>query len=356
MAENDQERTESPTARRREEARNEGNVARSVDLQAAIALLSAIFLLYMLGLRIMGSMRLSFATLLAGASTDNPTRADDVPSLLFYCVQAVMSAAGPLVLALAAVAVLAGIAQVGFLLTSRPLQLNLAKLSPLRGLRNLFDARSAVRLGMSVAKLFLIASVACWVIYGDLQTIIGLAALPPMAIFGAAAEIVFWLGVKLALLLLLLGLIDYLYQRFQRERDLRMTKQEIREEFKRMEGDPLIKQRRFRVARQLAMQRINQAVPKADVIVTNPTHFAVALQYDSKKMTAPKVVAKGADFLAMRIRQLAVIHGIPIVERQELARALYRSVEVGQEIPASFYATVAEILAYVYRLSGRRSA
>ena len=123
-----------------------------------------------------------------------------------------------------------------------------------------------------------------------------------------------------------------------------------------MEGDPLVKQRRSRVARQLAMQRISQQVPQADVIVTNPTHFAIALQYDGKTMKAPKVLAKGADFMAMRIRQLAVMHGVPLVERKELARALYSSVEPGQEIPPQFYNAVAEILAYVYRLSGKKTA
>jgi flagellar biosynthetic protein FlhB len=134
-----------------------------------------------------------------------------------------------------------------------------------------------------------------------------------------------------------------------------MSKQEIKEEMKRMEGDPLVKQRRSRVARQLAMQRVGQAVPKADVIVTNPTHFAVALQYDAKTMRAPKVVAKGADFMAMHIRQLAAAHGIPIIEKKELARALYANVEPGQEVPPEFYNAVAEILAYVYRI-GKRSA
>jgi len=150
--------------------------------------------------------------------------------------------------------------------------------------------------------------------------------------------------------------VDYGFQRWNRERDLRMTKQEGKEELRRMEGDPLVKQRRFRVARQLSLQRISQAVPKADVVVTNPTHFAVALQYQSKSMRAPKVVAKGADFLAHRIRQIAIAEGVPIVERKELARGLYYAVDIGQEITPQFYGPVAEILAYVYRLAGRKTA
>ena len=135
-----------------------------------------------------------------------------------------------------------------------------------------------------------------------------------------------------------------------------MTKQEVKEEMRSMEGDPMVKQRRARVARQLAMQRTAQAVPNADVIVTNPTHYAIAIKYDSDTMRAPKVIAKGADFMAMRIRQIAALHEIPIVERKPLARALFAAVDIGQEVPAEHYAAIAEILAYVYRLGERKSA
>ena len=165
-----------------------------------------------------------------------------------------------------------------------------------------------------------------------------------------------FLALKLAVLLLVLALLDYAFQRWQHERDLRMSKQEVKEDMKRMEGDPLVKQRRTRVARQLALQRIGQAVPNADVVVTNPTHFSVALKYDAKTMTAPKVIAKGADFLALRIRQIAVANGVPMVERKEIAQALYKTVEVGQEVPPQLYSAVAEVLAYVYRLGGRKTA
>ena len=173
---------------------------------------------------------------------------------------------------------------------------------------------------------------------------------------GATCELVYSLALRLALVLLVMALIDWTFQRWQHERDMRMSKQEIKEEMRRMEGDPMVKQRRGRVARQLVLQRVASAVPKADVVVTNPTHFAVALRYDAATMRAPKVVAKGADLLAARIRQLAMIHGIPMVERKALAQAIYKTVEVGQEVPSQYYGAIAEILAYVYRLSGRKSA
>jgi len=171
--------------------------------------------------------------------------------------------------------------------------------------------------------------------------------------FAAGAWMVFELAVVLAVILIVLAAADLWYQRWQHTEDLKMTRQEVKQDMKNMNGDPEMKQRRARVARQLALQRAGSAVPAADVIVTNPTHYAVALKYDNDTMGAPKVVAKGADFMALQIRKLAAVHGIPLVERKPLARALYANVEVGQEVPEEHYAAVAEILAYVYRISGK---
>ena len=149
----------------------------------------------------------------------------------------------------------------------------------------------------------------------------------------------------------MLGLIDFMYQRWRYSADLKMTKQQVKDEMKQSEGDPDVKRRRLRMQQQIALQRISTAVPKADVVVTNPEHISIAIQYDQATMRAPKVVAKGADFLAMRIRQIALQHGIPIVERRPLARSLYKDVAINQEIPPAYYKAVAEILAYVFRLS-----
>ncbi|HRX86050.1 MAG TPA: EscU/YscU/HrcU family type III secretion system export apparatus switch protein, partial [Phycisphaerae bacterium] len=161
------------------------------------------------------------------------------------------------------------------------------------------------------------------------------------------------LGIRLAIVLILLALADYAYQRYRHEKDLRMSKEEVREELKHMDGDPTMKRRRREVALKLAMQRIQRDVPQADVIVTNPTHLAIALRYRPEEMNAPRVVAKGADLMAIRIRQIAAVHRVPIVERRELARMMYDVVEVGQEIPERFYEAIAEVLAYVYELSGK---
>ncbi|NJL30727.1 MAG: flagellar biosynthesis protein FlhB [Phycisphaerales bacterium] len=356
MAEQNGERTEPATARRKEEARQEGNVARSADLTAAAMLLAGVILLQYTGLRFMSGLKLSLESLLRNDFTSNPTRPDDLMNLFAYAVRMGLDVLMPMLLSLAAVGLVAAAGQVGFRITPKVLEPNFMKLSPLRGLKNLFDFRGVVRMTMSLSKLLVVFGVAGWFMYADLPRIITLGELPLLPVFNLACTIIYQLAIKLAVLLLVLAFMDYSFQRWQRERDLRMTKQELKEEFKRMDGDPLVKQRRTRVARQLAMQRIGAAVPKSNVIVTNPTHFAVALQYEPGTMRAPKVVAKGADFLAMHIRQLAALHGIPIVERKELARALYAGVEVNQEVPPQFYNAVAEVLAYVFRLSGRKIA
>ncbi|MCX5659561.1 MAG: flagellar biosynthesis protein FlhB [Planctomycetota bacterium] len=356
MAEDQAEKTETATPRRQLEARMEGNIARSPDLAAAATLLAGILLLQSFGLGVFRGLWAMLETMLAPGFSANPTRADDIGQLLYFSMRMIATAAGPMVIGVAVVAFVVSLSQVGLVFTTKPLEFNFGKLSPLRGLKGLFDTRAGFRTVMSVGKLAIVGTVAFSLVAAEMPKIIRLAELAPLALFVSACDLIYTLALRLALLLLFMALVDYGYQRWQHDRDLRMTKQEVKEEMRSMEGDPLIKQRRMRVARQLAMQRIGQSVPRADVVVTNPTHFAVALQYDSKTMTSPKVVAKGADFLAMRIRQLATANGVPLVERKALAQALYKNVEVGQEVPPQFYGAVAEILAYVYRLSGRKSA
>ena len=356
MAETAQEKTEQPTPRKRQEARDEGNVPRSTDLTAACTLLAAVMLMYLLGERLINGLRTMLLLMLDGSHASNPTRATDLGAVMSFLGQLLLSSLFPLLIALMGVVLVIAFGQVGFLLTGKPLVPKFSKLSPAKGIKNMFNARAGVRLLMSLGKLALISAAAFYVISVDMPKIMLLAELGLGQAFAVATQLVFGLALKLAALLVVMAILDFAFQRYQHEKELRMSKQEVKEEMKRMEGDPMIKQRRARVARQLAMQRVAQQVPSADVVVTNPTHFAVALKYDGSSMRAPKVIGKGADFLALRIRQIAAVHEIPIVERKPLARALYHGVEIGQEIPAEHYAAVAEILAYVYRISGRKSA
>lgn len=355
MAESDQEKSEQPTPRRRQEARQEGNVAKSMDLTAALMLLAAMGLLYLLGMRILAGMKQSMADALRFDHAMNPTRSDGLLAMISSILRNTVVSVGPMLVALTLVGLIAVLLQVGFVLTAKPLQPKISKLNPIKGAKNLVNLRALMRFVQSMLKLTLIVTTAAIVIVIDLPKIAHISELAVGQAVVMSSQVLFSLGLKLAVLLLILAIIDFTYQKWQHEQDLKMTKQEVKDEMKKMEGDPLVKQRRQRVARQLAMQRTAQAVPKADVVVTNPTHFAVALEYDAATMRAPRVVAKGADLLAMRIRQIATANGIPLVERKPLARALYAGCEVGDEIPAEHYAAVAEILAYVYRL-GEKAA
>ncbi|MEM7626421.1 MAG: flagellar biosynthesis protein FlhB [Planctomycetota bacterium] len=356
MAETGQDKTEDATPRRRTEARNEGNVPKSQDLTAALMLLAAVIGLEVLGLRVFSGMRNTMQIMLSGAHTENATRLGDLGAIGAFTVRATVVMLAPIALVVMGVGLIACVGQVGFLITGKPLVPSAKKLNPVKGLQQLVSARSGVRLVLSIGKFVLIGAVAGLVMFEDMEAILHLAELDTLAAFAVAARMVLNLGFILCALLVVLAIADLAFQRWQHSKDLKMTKHEVKQEMKNMDGDPMVKQRRARVARQLAMQRMAQAVPNADVIVTNPTHFAIALKYDSKTMQAPRVIAKGADFMALRIRQIAALNGVPLVERKPLARALFAGVEVGQEVPQEHYAAVAEILAYVYRLGGQKVA
>jgi flagellar biosynthetic protein FlhB len=244
----------------------------------------------------------------------------------------------------------AHVMQVGFIFTTQPLTPNLSRLNPVNGLGRLFNRRNLVKTLVNSLKLIVVTLVAYLYMSGTVQKI---AALPALSVFAGVSvigQIAMQLAIWLLAVLLIIGVVDWLYQRWQHTQDLKMTKDEVKDERRSMEGDPQVKGRRFKLMREMALQRINQAVPRADVIVTNPTHYSIAIEYDAKTMKAPRVVAKGVDHMAMRIRQVAMIHKVPIVERPPLARGLYYGVEVGQEVSPEFYQAVAELLAYVYRL------
>ena len=241
-------------------------------------------------------------------------------------------------------------------MTAKPIMPSFQKIDPIKGAKRLADLKALMRLLQSLLKMVVIAVVAAISIFGDMHKLLHIGDMNTVAAFALIAQMVFWFAVKLTVLLFILALLDFWYQKWQRNEELKMTKQEVEDETKSMDGDPRMKARRAKVAQQLAMQRMAQAVPGADVVVTNPTHFSVAIKYDAATMSAPKVVAKGADYMAFRIREIAVANGIPLVEKKPLARALYANVEIGEHIPPEHYAAAAEILAYVYRLSEEGAA
>lgn len=351
MAEDMGERTEQPTGRRLSDARRRGQVAKSTDLAAAIDLIGATILLALLG----GMIVESLGVLMRRVLEDGPgaISVGAAPSTLKLCMINGAWALGPALAAIAVIALLGQVVQTGWLLTTEPLVPKLSKLNPVNGLGKLFNRRSLVKTIVNSMKLAAVGWVAWVFIRGSLPELVGLPALGVAQGLYAIGLLCVKLLAWLLALLLVIGLADWFYQRWQHRQDLRMTKQEVKDEHRNMEGDPAVRGRRLRMMREIAMQRINQAVPTADVIIANPTHYSVAIKYDAETMRAPRVVAKGVDLLALRIRQLGVMNGVPIVERPPLARALYAAVDEGREIAPEFYQAVAEVLAYVYRLESK---
>lgn len=352
MAEEFGDKTETATPRRREEAREEGHVARSADLTAAVLLLGFLIMLKNFGPPLVTAMRSVLEKMLSAESFAELGREHLAPTIL-SAVGTVAAALAPLMVGAVIIAIMVNLVQVGFQFNFARLAINFGALNPLRGAGKLFRGPGMMQLLMNLLKIGLVGIVAYSAVADRIGEIVSAQQLSYMQVFGLGTQIMYAIALRVGILLLVLALLDWGYQKYRFEQELKMTKQEVKEELRRMEGDPKIKQRRRQIAQQMAQQRLKKEVPTADVVVTNPTEFAIALKYDSTTMHAPRVVAKGQGHMAARIRQIAIAAGVPIIERKPLARALYKLVEAGQEIPEQFYSAVAEILAYVYELTGK---
>ena len=348
-----QERTEAPTVKRREEARKEGRVAMSREVSSA-ALLGAFALYFLVAgqsdlLTIQSLWRETFQHI----SSEELTF-EHVQGILF----ATLRTTAPFVLGVFGVAfvvgALASVVQVGVMFN--PLKLRPERLNPISGLRRIFSSQGAADLVKSLFKMTVIGVVTYTTYRQDIMPILTLSQVPVLGIFAFNFTLIGKLFGKVALALVVLAIFDYLFQRWNNEQQLKMTKQELKDEMKQTEGDPQLRARVRQVQREMSRARMMENVPKADVVVTNPTHYAVALQYDRELMAAPRLVAKGADFVAQRIREVAAENQVPLVENPLVAREMYQHVEIGQEIPERFFRVVAEILAYVYRLKGNTKA
>ena len=353
MAEELGERTEDPTGHKLNEARNRGQVAKSPELVAAIDWAGVLIMLLLSGSLLVKSMGTMMRRALEDSDGLSALDFGGLTTTVFYATVQSAVALGPFFVAFVFVCVAGHFVQYGALFTTEPLTLKFDRIDPIAGFGRLFSMRGAVKTALGVVKVLLISMIAYLVIAPELPSIVQLPNLTTVAGLHRIWTMMLELATWLIVVMLLLGIADFFYQKWQHNKDLRMTKQEVKEERKSMDGDPHVRGRRRQMMRAIAMQRVGQAVPSADVVVTNPTHYSVAIKYDPEKMAAPRVVAKGADFMAMRIRQLASLHAVPMVERPALARALYAAVEIGQEIPQEQYQAVAEVLAYVYRLEGR---
>ncbi len=342
----DEERTEQATPRKRQEARKKGQVARSTEINGA-ALFLALVLLLPMTMRWGGERLLvSFQHQILQAGTMRLSDAMFISALAFLA---------PLMAGAFLIALLTNAMQVGIHLTAQPLQPDLNRINPLRGFQRLFSQRSIVELVKAVLKFGLIAWVAWRTLQAETERLVFAGQLPMPYALAPTTEALYQVGIRVGALWLVLAILDYLYQRWDFEKTIRMSRYELKEEYKQMEGDPYLRARIRQKMQEAAKQRSTRDVRRADVVVTNPVTYAVALRYDRTSMNAPRVVAKGKGWLAQRIREEALRWHVPIVPNPPLARSLYAQVELGEEIPNTLYQAVAEVLAYVYRLRrGRR--
>lgn len=342
-----QERTEEATQRRRQDARKKGTVAKSVDLNSAILMLVLIILMPAIisgfGSGFMRGLRVGFATMPSDVSFGSITRyvwAVATPSIMALI---------PLLGVAMVVGVVANLGQVGFVLSAEAISPNLNKLNPMNGIKRLLSKDSIIESIKATAKTGLFAYIGWKVIQDNWNTITYLSWSSPQSALAKIGYLIYMVFIRISIVWLVLAAIDYYYQRKRTNKQLMMTKQEVKQEFKEMEQSPEMKGAMHRMRRRLSKMRMSDAVRNADVIVTNPTHFSVALKYDPSKMYAPVVVAKGADILAFRIRELAKKSRIPIVANPPLARQLYKKCEVGDFVPRDLFQATAEVLAYVYK-------
>ncbi len=352
MADEAGEKRLPASAQKRQRAREDGKVARSQDLASAAALLTAMLALRYLGPDMMRRM-VAVSTFYFNEFNDLLPEPDSVQSLAYETLALVAPLALPFMVLMMLGGVAVNLLQVGLILTGKPLTPKLEKLNPIAGFGNLFNLQALVKLVKSVLVIVVVVYIAWLTVQARFGEMLALMDLTPLALAPAVADLIFAIWWRSILALFLLGGLDYAFIRWQHETNLMMTVQEAKEEMKQFEGDPLIKRRIRQLQRQMAMQRMMTNVPQADVIITNPVRFAVALRYDPATMEAPKVVAKGARLVAERIRDLAMAHDVPIVQKPDLARALYQGVEVDRFVPGNLFRAVAEVLAYVYQIDRR---
>ena len=351
MAEDSGEKTEAATPRKREQAREKGNVPKSKDLTAAALMMAAAAVLATLGPALFADSQAAVVSQFGRVSTT--LSRDDAVNLAAATAMTFASLALPTLLTMAAAALAANVLQVGILFSAESLQPNIGRLSPLANAKQIVSSRAGVKLLGSLGKLALLGGLATWGVCSQMGAFLSLPYAGAEEIAGATAAASTKLAFQLASALLVLAIADFAFQRWKHAEDLKMTKQEIRDEMKNMEGDPLTRQRRREAHRKLASSRELAAVPAADVVITNPTHYSIAVKYDPQTMPAPVVVAKGVDERALKIRKIAKAAGVPVIERPPLARRLWADVKAGESIPLELYDVFVDVLAYVYQLTGR---
>jgi flagellar biosynthetic protein FlhB len=344
-----QERTEKATPRRRQKAREEGKVARSTDLNSAVILCLGIATIYFMGPTLADQLH-QFMSFIFTEAPNIVINNNTIASFFSDRILGFFYIMAPLLVILVAIAYGINVLQVGILFSSKSLEPKLDKLNIVTGAKRLISIRSLVELVRDCTKVIIVATVGYLSISSQMDSFMDLSD-NTVAVFAATlGTMSLKTSLHIGMVMLVLALLDYAYQKYDFEKSIRMSKQEIREENKETEGSPQTRARIRRIQREMSQKRMMREIPKADVVVTNPTHIAIALKYDQDEMQAPMVVAKGERLLAEKIKEIAKEADVPIVENKPLARALFGMCEIGSFVPDNLYRAVAEVLAYVYRL------
>jgi flagellar biosynthetic protein FlhB len=346
-----QEKTEQATPKKRREAIEEGNVAKTRELPVALLLLVSILFMYYYSGYVFNELEKFFYE-----SWQTYRFSINEDSVYYIVVQFTLKAMLiflPLIAILLFLVIIGNVAQFGLIITGKAIQPKWEKLNPIKGFQNLFSKRTLVELAKSILKIALVGVVAYFVVKGKLMDIASLIDADINFIIAFTGKLIFQVFFSVSLVVLIIAIFDFGYQKWQYEKDLMMSRSELKEELKQMEGDPLIRQRIRSIQREMARRRMMEEVPKADVVVTNPTHYAVAIKYDDKSDRAPKVIAKGQNLVALRIIEVARSHYIAVFQDPPLARLLYNTIDIGEEIPENLYKAIAEVLAFVYNLKKR---
>lgn len=347
-----QEKTEQATAKRRQDYREKGDVAQSKEVNTALLLTTAMILWFFYAPHFWRQLTEIIAAIWS-RSAELEVTSTSVMVLMGTLMQKISLMLAPLLLLALVVGFVASVMQIGWLVSAKAFEPDLKKLNPISGMKKFVSKRMLVELVKSLSKVLLVGYVAYRTVAGEFENALYLMDMDLLETLRFIGKVSFWIMVKTCGILIILAVLDYAYVKWEMEEKMKMTKQEVKEENKQTEGDPQLKGRIKQMQFEMARKRMMAEVPTADVVVTNPTHLSVALSYERGQMVAPTVVAKGADHLAMKIREIARDNQVPLVENVPVARALYK-VEVGQEIPEDMFRAVAEILAYVYGLKGRK--
>jgi flagellar biosynthetic protein FlhB len=349
-----QEKSEQATPKRREDSRQKGQVARSAELSSVAILAAALLALWGLGGWMVSGMQGVMIEIFTEGYAINLDAMSAGAYMVSWGIDFAMVVA-PFMGILFVVALLVNVAQVGIIFTGTPLMPKADRISPLSGLKRIFSKKGLVELAKGLFKVFVVGWVTYLTMKAEADGVLAYMHMEVGQIFALSADLILALIVRLVLLLLVMALLDYAFQRYDYEQNLRMTKQEVKEELKQQEGDPIVRSRIRSLQREMSQQRMMSDVGEADVVVTNPTHVAIALKYDTQNMHAPIVLAKGQRLIAQRIKELAREAGVPLVENKPLARALFKAVKIGEQIPEELFRATAEVLAFVFQLKRRQS-